>query len=380
MPTTTPRLNSLTSLRYLAALAVVVTHVNWRYVTWHPLFLATAYGYVGVSFFFVLSGFVLTWSCSRQPATRFWWNRFARIWPMQAAMMIIAYVFFWDRELHPSGPLGWILQPFLLQSWHPAANVHSGGDGPVWSLSCEMFFYALFPLVILAVRGLGARGLATAGVAVIAVMAVIPLAVGPHVSSDTYVWLFFYLPGYRFGEFLIGMLLARAVTLGLRFRHPSAGYLLGWAAVAAWGLWATAQAVHGHAVARPFAALTAVPGFAILLIAGASADLSGRSRLMSSRLGVWLGEWSFALYLVHDVAARFVGKHNLLANNGGAGGLADLFIFIAASTCLAAVAHFVIEKPLERRLRQLMRQRDRARPAVLSETPGADRVATIRSG
>ena len=71
----TVRLNSLTSLRYFAAAAVVVTHVNPFFLTSALQREATAYWYVGVSFFFMLSGFVLTWSCSWQSAPPFWWNR-----------------------------------------------------------------------------------------------------------------------------------------------------------------------------------------------------------------------------------------------------------------------------------------------------------------
>ena len=59
--------------------------------------MAFSYGYTGVSFFFLLSGFVLTWSCAGQPAQRFWWNRFARIWPLMALMMLTDYLFFWSE-------------------------------------------------------------------------------------------------------------------------------------------------------------------------------------------------------------------------------------------------------------------------------------------
>jgi peptidoglycan/LPS O-acetylase OafA/YrhL len=158
------RLNSLTSLRYIAAAAVVVTHINPYFVTSHTLDDGLAYWYVGVSFFFVLSGFVLTWSCSWQSPRSFWWNRFSRVWPLQAVMMVIVYGLLWDTVYHPPNLLGWALQPFLLQDWYPNQTVYAAGNGPTWSLSCECFFYAMFPLVIMGVRRLRPRGVVVTAV------------------------------------------------------------------------------------------------------------------------------------------------------------------------------------------------------------------------
>jgi len=340
-------------MRYFAALAVVVTHVNPHYIESHVLRAGAFYGFVGVSFFYVLSGFVLTWSCSQQAPTKFWWNRFSRVWPLMATMMVLAYVFFWSLEKHPAGPFGYSLQALLLQSWDPDPSVYAGGDGPVWSLSCEMFFYVMFPLIVLAVRRLRAPGLVLIAAAVIAAMIAAPIAVGPHVSSATYAWLFFYLPGYRIGEFIIGMLVARAVALGLRFRFPSIGYLFGCAALATWIVGLTRYSLgHGGAVPRPWVALLAMPAFVLLLIAGASADLGGRARVLGMWLPVRLGEWSFALYLVHPLVAAVVGTHHWLASSTAWGGFGYLLVFLAGATAVAAAAHYALEKPVERWLRR----------------------------
>lgn len=352
MPSPTHRLNSLTSLRYIAAVAVVVTHVNPHYVTSHDVRTGAYYGFVGVSFFYLLSGFVLTWSCARQPAGQFWWNRFSRVWPLQATMMIVAYVFFWQHERHP-GPPGYVMQAFLVQSWDPDPNVHAGGDGPVWSLSCEMFFYLMFPLVVLAIRRFRAPGLLITAAVVITAMIATPIIVKPHVSAATYLWLFFYLPGYRIGEFIVGMLIARAVELGLRLRFPSIGYLIGWAGVGVWAVGITRYTLGLHqAVPRPFVALLAMPCFALLLVAGASADLSSRTRLMGAWLPVRLGEWSFALYLVHPLLGSVVGSHGWLLTKNSALGWCYLAVFIAGATIVAAMAHYSLEKPVERWLRR----------------------------
>ncbi len=239
--------------------------------------MAFSYGYTGVSFFFLLSGFVLTWSCAGQPAQRFWWNRFARIWPLMALMMLTDYLF-WVRIGRPAGPAGWPLQVILAQSWSPDAGTHSGGNGGTWSLSCEMFFYALFPLIVPRVQRLGRSGVLLAVAGTVLALATVPALVLPHLhNSNTSDWLFFYLPGYRMGEFLIGMLLARAVQLGLRVSRPSAGYLVATAGLAGWTWLITQAAVRNHdtGLARPWVALTALPFLVLLVLSAASADIAG---------------------------------------------------------------------------------------------------------
>lgn len=368
MPEKTPRLNSVTSLRYPAAAAVVVTHVNPYYLTAHDQKIATAYLYIGVSFFYLLSGFVLTWSCSRQRAGVFWWNRVSRIWPLQLTMMVVVYVLLWNSEPRPSSPLGWVLQALLLQAWDPNTNVHSGGNGVTWSLSCELFFYAMFPLLVAGIRRLRARGLALTAVGVLATEALVPTVVAGHVSSATYQWLFFYCPAYRIGEFILGMVLARAFARGMRFRRPSVGYLLGWAWFAGWVVVVTEYTLrhHGDTVPRPYATLLVLPAFVLLVVAGASSDMAGRTRLMGNWLLIKLGEWSFALYLVHALLAWYTSRQDWLPRYGGVG---YLLVFIALSTAVAAVPHYVLEKPADRWLRartpRFLRPREaRAAPAA----------------
>src|SRR5690349_2309269 len=158
-PAPSPALPSLTGLRWVAALLVFGLHVNnFRYfdgttgrvVTW-----AFGAGATGVSFFFVLSGFVLTWSArpgDRAPA--FWRRRAARILPVHLVTAAIALVMALTLE-HQS-------MPSLRQGLANVLLVHSWWrpwwqtlDPVSWSLACEAFFYALFPLLALGLRRVG---------------------------------------------------------------------------------------------------------------------------------------------------------------------------------------------------------------------------------
>jgi peptidoglycan/LPS O-acetylase OafA/YrhL len=368
------RLHGLTALRFFAAAAVVLVHVRFQFSDSHTLTVAAGYGYAGVTFFFLLSGFVLTWSWSRQPAGRFFWRRLARIWPLQFALMLVAFTVLADRERLP-GPFGHTLEALLLQSWSPDRAVYFGGNGVSWSLSCEMFFYLLFPFVVPLVIRLHGRGLAVLGALTGAAMLAAPALAAGSVSGDTYYWLFYVFPPYRFAEFLLGIVLARAVALGLRVRRPA---LAGSLSVAGLALLVAAltwlNVVVGGGVDRPFVALAAVPLFAVLLLACVSAELRSPHSWLTWRPLVLLGEWSFALYLVHKPLFLLTQRWGWWGNSGGLDGALQFVAFLALSTAVAAGAHYALEKPAERALRTL-----RLRPAAVPSAalPGTTAVGGI---
>ena len=218
-----PRLDSLTGLRWWAAFAVFAHHMS----NLAPLPIAgpLAYGWHGVTFFFVLSGFVLTWSARPDVDSRtFWWRRFARIYPSHFVALILAIPVFY--ALTASADDWWVrsfsipillLSVVLLQGWSRDPVILFSGNPAAWTLSCEAFFYALFPglnrlLVKLRQRGalLFALGAFTIAVA---------LRVAQMLAPDSFVahlpW-----PISRAPEFIIGMGFAWAIRCGWRPRIP----------------------------------------------------------------------------------------------------------------------------------------------------------------
>ena len=90
-----PRLHALTTLRFFAALHVVLFHMRVIGILpggpwWYQNFASI--GFVGVNFFFVLSGFILvyTYDGPSLNVRRFWWARFARIYPAYILSLIVA--------------------------------------------------------------------------------------------------------------------------------------------------------------------------------------------------------------------------------------------------------------------------------------------------
>jgi peptidoglycan/LPS O-acetylase OafA/YrhL len=366
MHTHSQRLSSLTGLRIFGAVAVVICHVGNGFANDSSLNVASTYGYVGVTFFFMLSGFVLAWSCADQPVRAFWWRRFSRIWPLQMMVMVFTYVAIPGHERIP-GLAGRLAELLLVQAWFPNSAIYAGGNGVTWSLSVEMFFYLIFPAAIILVRRLSGRGVALTAAVTLAAMLIPPLVIslaGLGISASVYYWLFFVFPPYRFGEFLLGMLLARALVLGYRVPRPAIMCVAATAGIAGvtWAI-TTFTVRTGTWVDRPYVALLLLPFFALLLSGSAAMDLRPGGWWLGSTAFVLLGEWSFALYLVHAPTLVVTAPWGWWNNPGGLWGLADFLGFLALVLALAAALHYLVEKPVERRLRRISVARVRPAPA-----------------
>ena len=341
-------LDNLTALRYPAALFVVLLHVTPHFIPRGTAHFVTGFGYVGVSFFFMLSGFVLTWSGIPRSRTRFWWRRFSRIVPLTLVFSLVAFTVMSRTQLIPS-PWAVVQNLALLQAWNPDKSTYFGGNGVTWSLSCELFFYLLFPYIIGPISHLSRPQIATLAAVVVTCLAVPPLvATQLKVSADVRYWMFYIFPPYRLGEFVIGILLARSVQLG--FSGLSQRGVAIAAIIAACTCFAVAQMALKTLV-HPLVSLSLMPVFGIALVAGALLHRRRDAR-QSPRLLVMLGEWSFALYLIHQLFFRatlgnIFGQH-------GIGGPLGLLVYILAATALAGVCSFLIERPC---LRLLTRRR-----------------------
>jgi peptidoglycan/LPS O-acetylase OafA/YrhL len=141
------QLRQLTFLRFIAALGVVVFHYGT-----HTPSLAWAQPYwrfanSAVSFFFFLSGFILTHVYATRRETRrldFYVSRAARILPLYFLALLAATTFHLEQ-----GTLRWdslALNALVIQAWVPghSQTINSAG----WSLSVEAFFYLTFPLLL----------------------------------------------------------------------------------------------------------------------------------------------------------------------------------------------------------------------------------------
>ncbi|WP_309648195.1 acyltransferase [Nocardioides sp.] len=341
-----PRLDSLTGLRFPAALAVFAFHASVHSTPGDVRDVALAIagrGYTGVSFFFVLSGFVLTWSLrSEDTPVAFYRRRFARIAPTYWVCLVGALLLQVLGTRQVGEPLLNAVPSFLaVQAWWPWEAIHYGANGPGWSISAEMFFYAVFPLLLLVARS--SRGPVGLGV-LAAVLALGPALVLQPASADatTAGWFIYVLPLTRLADFVVGILLALAMRRGWR---PAPG--LG----AALALTAALYAVSGVLPVWATVNLATLAGFALVIAAAAGRDVSGRGSIWTSPLAVRLGEWSFAFYLVQASVLKVQHEAVKVLGLGAALEWVTVLLALAVSLALAALLHTVVERPFERRLR-----------------------------
>ena len=219
------RLPSLTSLRWFAATIVFIRHGG---ALLQGTSLESAYrnvgpqGASGVSFFFILSGFVLAWTYRPESPTAFYRRRFARIVPayLVAIAVGLAYIVVFQ---HTQG-LAYVLQAVfpatLLQSWVPDPAIYFGNSAVSWSLSTEVFFYAIFPLIIAPVMRLSKRGLMKLMLGAAIVSIATPLVLHPQKGGGLAFWAIYINPTYRLMEFVIGLCLAGLLIRGVRAKIP----------------------------------------------------------------------------------------------------------------------------------------------------------------
>jgi peptidoglycan/LPS O-acetylase OafA/YrhL len=302
-------LPSLTGLRFIAAVQVFAFH---SYVetffrdhgasTRFAAVLGT--GGVGVSFFFVLSGFVLTWSARPSDTTRrFWRRRALRVAPNHVVAWVLALILLLLTTGAPT--LGQsVPNLFLVQSWVPRSKVFFSMDWPSWSLACEAFFYLSFPLLLKAANRLRPGALWPLALGVMAAVWCVPLVgklfgsggrplqgVPPHQF-----WFVYVFPPVRMLDFVLGILLAKIVMSGRWIRVPLPVALL--AVVAGYILQLYVPTVYG------FTAATIV-SMALLIPSAATADVHGRWSPLRGGVLVRLGELTYAFYLLHQLVLRY---------------------------------------------------------------------------
>lgn len=217
---------SLTGIRAAAALAVVAFHFALDLVPESAWLLhrLVGSGFVAVSFFFVLSGFVLAHHYEPErfqtphELRRFWVRRFARVYPLYLLSLAVGAAAAWPKSLYelaaPPEALRLGLQLLLLNAWHHVAMFK--WNWAAWSLSVEAAFYFVFPWLIVALRKLSTLRLwlllAVCWTATFAAPALYT-ALDPdgfgrpfEVHDDAlFAWYLKFFPVHRFPEFIAGL-------------------------------------------------------------------------------------------------------------------------------------------------------------------------------
>jgi peptidoglycan/LPS O-acetylase OafA/YrhL len=382
-----PRLPALTSVRFFAALWVALFHMQSMKAFYFGAAAVRQFasiGYCGVSFFFVLSGFILVYTYSGRATSlrAFWQARFARIYPALAfCLLITAPGFFFccvmmrahdPRVFVPEwawvAPHMWLsagLSVTLLESWLPQTAL--AWNMPNWSLSVEAFFYLLFPFLLPRMTRLSRRqllaiaplGLLFALACTLAYMHFHPDSAGAVDTKTVGPWInaVKFHPLMRLPEFLMGMAAGLLFLRGDRNRKMAWPLVLtGLAAIAlvvVLSPWIPYLVIHTALLAPAF----------VVLVYGIALRPAG-VEVLEHKVMVALGEASYPFYLLHStvISSVFMNWQIGTVMHQTLLGLATWFL-------IAVGAAVLVDRLIERPLRRLLRPRKKPVEAAALPVP-----------
>ncbi len=377
----------LTSFRFFFALAVLshhtITNIN-RFVNLPgELSRILDEGFIGVGFFFILSGFVLCYSYENKILTKtiskkdFYISRIARIYPMHLLTLLIViiknYVIF-----SPESPFNigsFFLNLFLLQSFVPIYDVYFSFNSVSWSLSDEMFFYCLFPLIIPLLAKLRYK-LKTLSIIIMAGIVIIVNLV-LHTPDEKFAILYI-CPIFRIFDFILGIYICQLWNY-LR-NNPISKINFNYAEVFSVILMFAFIYLSKYVpLSFRYSVYYWIPIF-ILLVTFAF-QKGYISKLLSNKLLVLLGEASFCFYLIHQMIVQSLKSimeslKSVLSIDSQFITLmiyAGVFILIFVGMCLISIfLHKYFEKPLNKYIKNTFTKP--AQPEKLSVIPEINRI------
>jgi peptidoglycan/LPS O-acetylase OafA/YrhL len=374
-----PAIDTLTSFRVLAALPVVGVHFlglgfpPWGVRLFEPFRYASI---AAMTFFFVLSGFILSYNYrgwfDRLSAGRvrdFYALRFARLYPVHVLTLVMSlwFIDYWGHLYYARGQTLWKTAAGLtfVSVWVPDVKWCCWFNPVAWSLGAEAFFYLTFPLWMRAFsRGPHGRGRLLLAGGLWALEIALAFTFRKAWCSE---WLLYACPGVRLLDFLIGVL------LGLHFSERRDRAAASPPAPARWRTLAEVAAVlfvvvtmQGRGVIRlPHPVYLQgyfTPAFAVLIYVFA-AERGALSRRLACRPMVYLGEMSFALYMLHAPLVLNFTHLSWLAWAQSWHWAVKWAVMAALSFGLSALVFSFYETPLRRRLVGWLRTRKPKPPA-----------------
>ncbi len=394
-----PSFPVLDTLRAIGALAVLTTHVAFQsgdYVRHGIVGALLSRLDIGVAIFFVLSGFLLARPYlaraavgAGHPSTgRYYWKRFVRIYPLYAVTVVLALVLIRENDFGGSA-VGW-LRSLTLSDVFFTSRLPQGLT-QMWSLSVEVTFYAVLPLLMALL--LGRRAVVAPRRIFLLLLAgsmfscwwILDLAAAAErvTSGNPFLWL----PA-QLTWFLVGIALATAHVL---HQSGSTSRVLTWLVALArmpgvcWTLAAGLLLITATPLGGPILLLVATPTQSLLknlsyaAIAGLvvltglfASPRSQYARVMSTRWLRHLGRISFSTFCIHLVVlhgVRLILDHELFTGEGLKLWVATVALSLVASELL----YRFVERP-SLRLKDL----GRAKNASSGDTQSATTAATTK--
>ena len=338
------KIPQITFTRFIAALAIVVSHFKKDLFLYKINYLSDIFlkANVGVSYFFILSGFIMIVAYHKKEKidyTNFYKNRFARIYPLYVAGMLLLLFTrysgfsFYNVFLYMSG----------LQSWVPGDVMILNFPG--WSISVEFLFYLLFPFLYNYLYIIGNKHiwaiiiLIWLGTQVFSNLYIISSAYkGPHTVSYEFIH---YFPLLHLNEFLVGNLAGILFMKNFRPRNYDGMIILLFTAVLLALIFIPLNFHNG------LMAVLFIP--VIYLI---SCNNGALTKLFSWKPLEYLGEISYAVYIVH-IPVLYILRKILWESLEIYKSDTVFLIYIPCLLLVSAFLYEAAEKPLRNYLKKV---------------------------
>ena len=325
--------------------------------------------YQGVTFFFVLSGFILAYVYpsidNRAEACSFFIARVARVWPAHflTFLLAIALLSWVPSSLYNwYGQIAGVLNILLLQAWVPISEIYFSFNGVSWSVSVEIFFYLNFIWLIRNFEKTWRIKLILSLACAVCMMLIWRITNSPEHTTEPLRLsgngLIYISPFGRFFEFIIGMCFAIYFK---RIKRNNSYRPTGWMATTA-ELALLAAVVIQIAYFGSYwfelgplsrilpieitfwlerSGVAPLYGFFILVIAFQRGVVS---RWLSASSLVLLGEISYSIYLLHQIIIFWAKEHPLFV--GFVPGYIGYLIYIATTIFAAFIMWRFMERPI----------------------------------
>jgi peptidoglycan/LPS O-acetylase OafA/YrhL len=359
-------LPALTGARFYAAALVFLSHVvflpgcaAWRSIPGFGL------GGLGVTFFFVLSGFILAynyepWFRSTVPAPAyrlFLWDRFSKVYPTYLGTLLVSIPL---SVFSPTLPLDWVAVPVqaaLIQCWLPFALPPYFGylNSVGWSISCEAFFYLLTPFLIAAhARRPGGWAGWIATVAFLLLAYGVARNLVPATDAAAELYFLERFAGVRLADFAVGVCLGMSMPRFAPFLHRRAG----WCQVLGLTWMAVVLVLESQPSVEKWGSVRVLPGVCLLILGWTTGQGMLGRHLSHPWLRV-LGVSSFAFYMLHHLVLRYLKGVMLRVpvEFGPVGSLVLVAVTFILTCALSYGVYAWFEMPAQRAMRRWFRQR-----------------------
>lgn len=362
LPTRRSHLDALTGMRALAALNILFFHFSDPKI-FGPFAPVVDNGYVSVSFFLLLSGFVLAYNYRERAdqglmrARSFWAARFSRIYPVFIFSLLISFfVLAQEWHLRPRGEFTWgvLLTLLLAQGWSP--TLCTFWNTPAWTLTTDVFFYALFPWLVTLRRPRTRNRIVWSMLAFWCLSFILPALYAvlnpdgdPHPGRySNGLWLRFikFGPVQHLPSFLFGMTLASFNDL-----IPERSHLRTALGAIAFGALYVIMCFGSH---MPYlfmhdGLLMPLYGMVVLALAGRNII----ARLFTIYPLIVIGEASYCLYILHFNLWLFLHDETHLIERAGLLRF-DPWLSYAIIVAIAIATMYLVERPGQRLIKRWM--------------------------